>query len=708
MTVGRMLRLFFVDSGGNGLWCCVVIHIELKNHMIKYTLKSASKIQNFLSRKTIIIKIASILLLGSLYSARAQYPAGSPVAINGKLKLVGNKLSNECGNPVQLRGMSSHGIQWFGNCYNTSALDALANSWKVDLFRLAMYVQEGGYVNNPNYWKTWIDNMVDECGKRGIYCLIDWHVLTPGDPNVNLTQAREFWTYMSARHSGKKHVLYEICNEPNGVDWTRVKAYADDIIPRIRANDPATVIIVGTPNWSQDVDIAANNKLNYNNIMYALHFYTGTHTDWLRTKANTAMSRGIALFVTEFGTSLASGDGGPFLAEGQKWMDWMAANNISWANWSFCDKAEVSAALNSGACGSNWNNTSTSGTWIKQKLTTPADNFNCGGTGNQAPAVSLTTPSSGTTYTAPATITINATASDVDGNVAKVEFYSGATKLGEDLSSPYSYGWTHVPAGTYSIRAVAVDNLGATSSTAAASVTVTNNTVNKAPVVSITSPALGTSFDNNSNITFNAAASDPDGSITKVEFYNGTTKIGEDLSAPYAFTWRKVSAGTYYITAKATDNNGQTATSAVVVIKVGSTTGNVLPNVAITSPTAGSVFNAPAVINLAANATDVDGTIAKVEFYNGSVKIGEDLSSPYTYTWTGVMAGTYTLYAKAIDNIGGSASSQSISITVNTSTHTGCTTQAIPVAAEWQLRNPWSDQSNGSLVSNTAEALSIT
>jgi aryl-phospho-beta-D-glucosidase BglC (GH1 family)/PKD repeat protein len=328
-----------------------------------------------------LLSASLIILMGSLLTtipASAQYPAGSPVGVNGKLKVSGTQLVNECGNAVQLRGMSTHGPQWFQNCYTTSALDALANNWGIDVFRIAMYVQEGGYVNNPSFWKTWIDNMVDACGSRGVYCVIDWHVLNPGDPNANITESRDFWTYMSTKHKNKKHVLYEICNEPNGVNWATIKTYANDIIPRIRANDPNTVIIVGTPTWSQDVDVASNDKLNYTNLMYTLHFYSGTHTGSLRAKGNTALANGAPLFVTEFGTSQASGDGGPYLDETQLWIDWMATNKISWINWSFADKSEVSAALSSGACaGGNWTSTTTSGAFIKQRISSPADNFVC-------------------------------------------------------------------------------------------------------------------------------------------------------------------------------------------------------------------------------------------------------------------------------------------------------------------------------------------
>ncbi|MFN3406068.1 MAG: cellulase family glycosylhydrolase, partial [Cytophagaceae bacterium] len=332
--------------------------------------KSSREISMFKNLITLLIILTS-------FSVFAQYPAGSPVAVNGRLKVQGVDLVNECGYPVQLRGMSTHGPQWYGNCINNSSLTAMKNSWGADIIRLAMYVESGGYKNNPTYWKSWIDQKVDEIGALGMYCLIDWHILSDGNPLTNLSSAQEFWTYMSNKHKGKKHVLYEICNEPNGSGgtWANIKTYSNDIIPKIRANDPDAVIIVGTPTWSQDVDIAANDKLNYPNIMYTLHFYSGSHFQSLRDKANLARTRGAAVFVTEFGTSLASGDGGPYLTEGDNWMNWMATNKISWCNWSFADKAEVSAALNPNSCSSSsWTNTSTSGTWVRNKMNTP-DNF---------------------------------------------------------------------------------------------------------------------------------------------------------------------------------------------------------------------------------------------------------------------------------------------------------------------------------------------
>ena len=294
------------------------------------------------------------------------YPANSPVALNGKLKVSGTQLVNECGNPIQLRGMSTHGPQWFRNCYSESSLDALVKDWGISVFRIAMYVEEKGYVTNPSGWRQWIDQYVDYCGQRGIYCLIDWHVLNPGNPNAHKSDAIDFWKYMSQKHGQKAHVLYEICNEPNGVNWSDVKSYATDVVKAIRDNNDNTVIIIGTPTWSQDVDIAGANKVSGTNLMYTLHFYAGSHRGELRSKAQTALNNNTPLFVTEFGTSHASGDKNYSPDETRTWINWLNERKISWVCWSFSDKGEVSATLVPGSCNSkNWNNVSECGQLIK-------------------------------------------------------------------------------------------------------------------------------------------------------------------------------------------------------------------------------------------------------------------------------------------------------------------------------------------------------
>ncbi|MCQ2234531.1 MAG: cellulase family glycosylhydrolase [Paludibacteraceae bacterium] len=325
-----------------------------------------------------------LLFLGCLNASAQNYPANTPVALNGKLKVSGTQLVNACGNPIQLRGMSTHGPQWYQNCYSEESLDVLVKDWGISIFRLAMYVEEQGYVNNPNFWRGWIDNMVDACGKRGIYCLIDWHVLNPGNPNANKSAAIDFWKYMSTKHGSKAHVLYEICNEPNGVDWGTVKSYATDIISTIRNNNDPTVIIVGTPTWSQDVDIASQNKLTGDNIMYTLHFYAGSHRGELRSKAQTALSNGAPIFITEFGTSHASGDANYSPDETKTWINWANERKISWVCWSYADKGEVSSTLIPGSCNSkNWNNTSECGTLIKGLIkANPFSYIACNGDNN--------------------------------------------------------------------------------------------------------------------------------------------------------------------------------------------------------------------------------------------------------------------------------------------------------------------------------------
>lgn len=320
------------------------------------------------------------------------YPEGSPVYYNGKLSVQGTQMVNECGRPVQLKGMSSHGLAWFPQCYTEESLTVLVNDWHIDIFRLAIYTHEkGGYCKTDGtQWKSkdeynaYIDELVDICGKLGIYCIIDWHILQEGsgNPKNTLDDAIPFWEYMSAKHKDDKHVLYEICNEPNGfmVRWSDVKEYADKVIPMIRANDPDKIVICGTPMWSQDVDLASQNPLSYNNVMYTLHFYSGDHFQSLRDKAQTALNNGAAIFVTEFGTTKASGDGGVFLDECNRWMDWMNERKISWVNWSFSDKAESSAALSPGASMSkNWNMVSESGQYIKQMLSQPKNFEPCEG-----------------------------------------------------------------------------------------------------------------------------------------------------------------------------------------------------------------------------------------------------------------------------------------------------------------------------------------
>ncbi|WP_433888507.1 cellulase family glycosylhydrolase [Streptomyces sp. CA-111067] len=312
-------------------------------------------------------------------------PAGTtPVAINGRLHVCGVNLCNQYDKPVQLRGVSTHGLQWFGDCYKAASLDALANDWKADLLRVSMYVQEGGYETDPAGFTNQVNNIVDLAAARGMYALIDFHTLTPGDPNYNLERAKTFFAAVSARNAGKNNVLYEIANEPNGVSWASIKGYAEQVIPVIRANDPGSVVVVGTRGWSSlgvseggNETEVINNPVNAQNVMYTFHFYAASHGDAYRDAVRRAAAR-IPLFVTEFGTVDYTGSGPFDQASSTTWLDLLDSLKISYANWTFSDAGESSAALLPGTCaGSNFSGTdilTASGKFIRSRIMTP-DNF---------------------------------------------------------------------------------------------------------------------------------------------------------------------------------------------------------------------------------------------------------------------------------------------------------------------------------------------
>ncbi|GAA2941540.1 cellulase family glycosylhydrolase [Streptomyces enissocaesilis] len=309
---------------------------------------------------------------------------GTPVGVNGQLHVCGVNLCNQYNRPIQLRGMSTHGIQWFNKCYNAASLDALAANWKSDLLRIAMYVQESGYETDPAGFTSRVNNLVDMAEARGMYAMIDFHTLTPGDPNYNLDRAKTFFASVAARNAAKKNVIYEIANEPNGVSWAGIKSYAEQIIPVIRAADPDAVVIVGTRGWSSlgvsdgsNESEVVNNPVNATNIMYAFHFYAASHRDSYRAAVSRAASQ-LPLFVTEFGTVSYTGGGAVDRASTTAWLDLLDQLKIGYANWTYSDANEGSAAFKPGTCnGSDYSSSGVlteSGALLKNRMSTP-DNF---------------------------------------------------------------------------------------------------------------------------------------------------------------------------------------------------------------------------------------------------------------------------------------------------------------------------------------------
>jgi RHS repeat-associated protein len=239
-----------------------------------------------------------------------------------------------------------------------------------------------------------------------------------------------------------------------------------------------------------------------------------------------------------------------------------------------------------------------------------------------------------------------------------VDFYLGSPPqvlLGTSTAAPYSFNWINVPQGSYALTAVATDDRGVATSSAPAVITV-----NTPPLVSITSPAEGAVFTAPATITVTANASDPEGALTKVDFYQGTTLIGTATTFPYSVTWAGVLSGAYQLTAVATDGAGATTTSAAVNVRV-----NTPPTVSITTPTGGATFTAPANIAISADAADTDGTIISVAFYQNGSLITTLTATPYSITWTGVPAGSYSLTAVATDDAGTATTSAAVSITVS-------------------------------------------
>lgn len=267
------------------------------------------------------------------------------------------------GQPGSLAGSSLFwsNTGWGGEkFFNAQVVSWLKNDWKARLIRVPMGVNEGGGYLQDASNKARVMAMVEAAIANDMYVIIDWHCHVADQYKP---QAIEFFREMASKYGKNNHVIYEIFNEPLQVSWSGViKPYAQEVIAAIRAVDPDNLIIVGTPTWSQDVDAAAADPITgHPNIAYTLHFYAGTHGQWLRDKASNAMARGIPLFVTEWGSVNADGNGAVAMEETARWMDFMKANKLSHANWALNDKAEGASALVPGA--------SPSGSWPLSQLT---------------------------------------------------------------------------------------------------------------------------------------------------------------------------------------------------------------------------------------------------------------------------------------------------------------------------------------------------
>lgn len=296
----------------------------------------------------------------------------------GRLHVEGTYLADKDDKLVQLRGVSTHGLGWFPQYVNEAAIRQFNKEWGCNVFRLAMYTAEGaGYCTNGDDQKKKLKDLVHKGVQAAIaedmYVIIDWHVLQDQDPNKYKDEAKKFFGEMAKTYGDDPHVIYEICNEPNGgTTWSMIKKYALEVIPVIREYAPNAIIIVGTPTWSQDVDIAAKDPITeYDNIMYALHFYAATHTDSLRNKCKTAVSKGLPIFVTEYGICEASGNGAINEKQANLWIEMLDGYGISHVMWNLANKNETSsmiAAGNQKVNGFTEKDLSKSGKWFVNML----------------------------------------------------------------------------------------------------------------------------------------------------------------------------------------------------------------------------------------------------------------------------------------------------------------------------------------------------
>lgn len=295
---------------------------------------------------------------------------------NGQLHVEGTNIVNQYGETIQLRGLSTGNGNGRASLtekyYNKESLSNIKN-WGANIFRIAVDTSPSlhGYVENKEIIQD-VYRIADICVELDMYVIIDWHVLNEGDPNVYKEEAKEFFEQVATRYKDVPNVLYEICNEPNGdnITWEEVKNYANEIIPIIRNISNKAIIITGTPSWSQDLNSVAEDKLEYDNIMYTYHRYFEYVENDILEQLEIALDKKIPIFVTEWGTSTVGSTGTFFLEYSNLFVEFMKENNISWCNWNLTDANELVSAVKY----NQWNNSlnedilTESGLYIKQLL----------------------------------------------------------------------------------------------------------------------------------------------------------------------------------------------------------------------------------------------------------------------------------------------------------------------------------------------------
>lgn len=296
-------------------------------------------------RKKISIAVAGLLL--------AAFLPAQPVKEHGQLRVEQTSLVNEKGNPVALHGMSFGWHNLWPRFYNKKAVHELVTKWNCTVIRASMGIElnDSGYLKKPKESVRLMKNVIEACIKEGVYVIIDWH-----DHNIHTEEAKAFFGRMAKQYGHYPNIIYEIFNEPDHESWPEVKTYSEEVIKVIRAADPDNIILVGSPKWDQAVDLPAADPIKgYDNLMYTMHFYAGTHKKWLRDRTDEAIKNGLPIFISECAGMEASGDGPIDKAEWKAFVDWMDTKGLSWVAWSVSDKNESCSVLKPAAASKgNW------------------------------------------------------------------------------------------------------------------------------------------------------------------------------------------------------------------------------------------------------------------------------------------------------------------------------------------------------------------
>ncbi|MBQ8293243.1 MAG: glycoside hydrolase family 5 protein [Bacilli bacterium] len=261
---------------------------------------------------------------------------------HGKLSVNGADLVDQYGEKVQLYGLSSHGVQWYGHLLTFDTLRAIQSGFGNNIVRFAFYSDERGYCDGTEAKKAqMLEDLyegIDAATSLGLYVIVDWHMVgavneKDKNPLYYLKESKEFFSMISEKYKDQDNILYEIMNEPNGdTTWSDCKKYANAVIPCIRQNSDA-IILVGNPHWTADLNSVMSSPLKgYENIMYTYHFYANGHRDW--SQVVNAYSMGIPVFISEYGMMLSSGDGPLDTNSGENWLDVLDERNISYVAWN--------------------------------------------------------------------------------------------------------------------------------------------------------------------------------------------------------------------------------------------------------------------------------------------------------------------------------------------------------------------------------------